>query len=78
MLEPELGQDLCGWRGEMLLRFQVWQDLAIDSAKGIQWFMIPCLLMRAAPGNHRTFGLESRESTPLASMAEYQAGEVGE
>ena len=69
MLEPELGQDLCGWRGEMLLRFQVWQDLVIDSAKGIKWFTIPCLLMRADPGNHRTFCLESRKSTPLVLTA---------
>lgn len=77
MLEPELGQDLCGWRGEMLLRFQVWQDLAIDSAKGIQWFMIPCLLMRADPGNHRTFGLESREQHPWRQWQSIRQGRWG-
>lgn len=64
MLKSELGQDLCGWGEEILFRFQVWQDLGIDSGKEKKIVDNPlCLLRRADPGNHGICCLVSRKPT---------------
>lgn len=42
MLRSEPGQDLCGWREEILFRFQIWQVLGIDSGKEKKMCIITC------------------------------------